>query len=70
MKKIIILISIACFLSACQKNYTDKDVQWGADTVTEENKKCLRENQIPFKDKGGKTYIPEDAFDIAINSCS
>lgn len=69
LKKIIILLSLTCILSACQKNYKGEYVQWG-NSLTEENKNCLKENQIPFKDKNGKTYIPEDAFDAAINSCS
>ncbi|XHU51950.1 hypothetical protein QOM20_16835, partial [Bacillus subtilis] len=43
--------------------------EWG-DTVTEDNKKCFKENQIPYKIDNGKIYIPEDAFDMAINTCS
>lgn len=69
LKKMFILISVLCIISACEKNYTGKFTEWG-DTVTEDNKKCFKENQIPYKIDNGKIYIPEDAFDMAINTCS
>ncbi|MBT2572801.1 hypothetical protein J7E26_02350 [Bacillus sp. ISL-51] len=69
MKKILIILSILCIISACEKNYTGTYTELG-DTLTESNKKCFKENQIPYKIDNGKVYIPEDAFDIAIKTCS
>ncbi|MCY8931595.1 hypothetical protein [Bacillus atrophaeus] len=69
MKKLLMLLLVLSIISACEKNYTGKYIQWG-DTPTENNKKCLKDNHIPYKIENSKIYIPEDAFDKSINTCS
>lgn len=69
MKKIMLLLAITSILSACQPDYTGKYIEIG-DTLTEYNKECFKENHIPYKYEKGKLYIPEDAFDAAIYTCS
>ncbi|KUP29555.1 hypothetical protein ACSQ7W_15525 [Bacillus halotolerans] len=69
MKKMMIMLVITATLSACQPNYTGKYIVWG-NTLSENNKECLKDNQIPYKKENGNVYIPEDAFDAAINTCS
>ncbi|WP_412095730.1 hypothetical protein [Bacillus inaquosorum] len=69
LKKLFIFISVLFIISACEKNYTGEYIQWG-DTPTENNKKCLKDNRVPYKIENSKIYIPEDAFDKSINACS
>ncbi|MGO1135372.1 hypothetical protein ACTOS9_18270 [Bacillus subtilis] len=69
MKKIMLFLAITSILSACQPNYTGKYIEIG-DTLTEYEKECFKENEIPYKYEKGKLYIPEDAFDTANYTCS
>ncbi|MBF7156476.1 hypothetical protein [Bacillus albus] len=61
------LIVIVVFFSL--KGYSGKYVQWG-DSIETVNTKTLKENNIPYKIKNNKVYIPEDAFDKATLCCS
>ncbi|AMA53972.1 MULTISPECIES: hypothetical protein [Bacillus] len=69
MKKIMLLLTTTSILSACQPNYTGKYIEIG-DSLTEYTKECFKENHIPYQYEKGKLYIPEDAFDTVINTCS
>ncbi|MDI6534979.1 hypothetical protein QRE62_03420 (plasmid) [Bacillus mycoides] len=51
------------------KGYSDKYIQWG-DTVKSVDTNILERNNIPYKVKNNKVYIPEDAFNKAIMCCS
>ncbi|MEG7282775.1 hypothetical protein [Bacillus sp. 0909A] len=69
MKIIMLLVTITSILSACQPNYTGKYIEIG-DSLTEYTKECFKENHIPYQYEKEKLYIPEDAFDVVINTCS
>ncbi|MEG7379329.1 hypothetical protein V5785_08255 [Bacillus subtilis] len=69
MKKIMLFVTITSILSACQPNYTGEYIEIG-DSLTEYTKQCFKEHQIPYQYEKGKLYIPEDAFDVVINTCS
>ncbi|MEI4623956.1 hypothetical protein KFD70_25660 [Bacillus pfraonensis] len=55
-------------VSACQK-YNGEYVQWG-DTAKSVDIDKLERNDIPYKIKDNKVYIPEDAFDKATYCCT
>ncbi|PGX91579.1 hypothetical protein COE15_25175 [Bacillus cereus] len=61
------LILFVVFLYS--KGYSDKYIQWG-DTVESVDTNILEKNDIPYKVKNNKVYIPEDAFNKAIMCCS
>ncbi|PEB53013.1 hypothetical protein CON65_15060 [Bacillus pseudomycoides] len=61
------LILLVVFLYP--KGYSGKYIQWG-DTVESVDTNKLERNDIPYKVKNNKVYIPEDAFDKAIWCCS
>lgn len=69
MKKYyFLLLSSAIFItSGC--GYNGEYVSWG-DTVPVVDTDRLEKNNIPYKIKDNKVYIPEDAFDKAILCCS
>jgi len=72
LKKIsmtILCLSIFMIISACQKEYGGKYIQWGDSEKTVDTNR-LEENNIPYKIKNGRVYVPEDAFDKAIFCCS
>jgi hypothetical protein len=72
LKKIymtILLISILMITSACQKSNNGEYIQWGDSEKTVDTKR-LEDNNIPYKIKDGRVYVPEDAFDKAIYCCS
>ncbi|MBD1221906.1 hypothetical protein GLV94_19470 [Virgibacillus halodenitrificans] len=73
MKKVLVLV-LCCSLPfatlfACQKEYTGEYIEWGEKTDGNATE-LLADNNIPFEIKNGIIYIPEDAFDKAINCCS
>ncbi|WP_437438764.1 hypothetical protein [Bacillus rhizoplanae] len=71
-KRIVFLclfFSILLIFYISQKGYSGKYIQWG-DTVETVNTDQLERNNIPYKVKNNKVYIPEDAFDKAIMCCS
>ncbi|BCV81000.1 hypothetical protein BsBEST3102_35600 [Bacillus subtilis] len=47
-----------------------REIHRNWDTLTDYTKECFIENEIPYKYEKGKLYIPEDAFDTAIYTCS
>ncbi|HDX9590419.1 TPA: hypothetical protein ROX98_003456 [Bacillus pseudomycoides] len=51
------------------RGYSGEFVQW-SDSVNSVNTDILERNNIPYKIKDNKVYIPEDAFDKAIWCCS
>lgn len=55
-------------LSACQK-YNGEYVRWG-DTANSVDIDKLERNDIPYKIKDNKIYIPEDAVDKATYCCT
>jgi len=68
------IVSVLCLflltaLSACQKEYTGEYVEWGEKTNSNATE-LLEDNNIPYEIRDGIIYIPEDAFDKAINCCS
>ncbi|MBT2647606.1 hypothetical protein J7E52_12845 [Bacillus sp. ISL-34] len=63
------LITILTIVCGCQKNYTGEYVQWG-DTVETVDTKKLKENDIPYKIKDNKVFIPEDAAKKATFCCT
>lgn len=72
LKKIymtVLLISILLITSACQKSTNGEFIQWG-DSEKSVDTKRLEDNNIPYKMKDDRVYIPEDAFDKAIYCCS
>ena len=72
LKKIsmtILCLSIFMIISACQKEYDGKYIQWGDSEKTVDTNR-LEENNIPYKIENGRVYVPEDAFDKAIFCCS
>ncbi|XZF77504.1 hypothetical protein ACSBO6_08135 [Bacillus sp. AL-1R] len=72
MKKILILllyVTNLLLVSACQNAYKGKYVRWG-DSIKSVNVKKLKENNIPYKVKNNKVYIPEDAASDAVLCCS
>ncbi|AOR99841.1 putative lipoprotein YvzJ [Bacillus subtilis] len=52
MKKIMLFLAMTSILSACQPNYTGKYIEIG-DTLTEYEKECFKENEIPYKYEKG-----------------
>lgn len=64
-----LFISMLIITSACQKEYGGKYIQWGDSEETVDTNR-LEVNNIPYKVKNGRVYIPEDAFDKAIYCCS
>ncbi|PEZ09177.1 hypothetical protein CN326_03800 [Bacillus sp. AFS018417] len=71
-KRIVFLclfFSILLIFYISQKGYSDKYIQWG-DSVETVNTDQLERNNIPYKVKDNKVYIPEDAFNKAIMCCS
>lgn len=56
-------------LSACQKEYNGKLIQWG-DTANTVNIAKLKRNNIPYEIKADKIYIPEDAVSDATYCCT
>ncbi|WP_078433592.1 hypothetical protein [Metabacillus halosaccharovorans] len=67
-KYYLLLLSFAIIIiSGC--GYNGEYVRWG-DTVPVVNTDRLEKNNIPYKIKDNKVYIPEDAFDKAIFCCS
>jgi flagellar biosynthesis/type III secretory pathway M-ring protein FliF/YscJ len=65
----ILLISIVMITSACQASYNGEYIKWGDSEKTVDTKR-LEKNNIPYKIKDGRVYVPEDAFDKAIYCCS
>ncbi|MEC0276248.1 MULTISPECIES: hypothetical protein [Peribacillus] len=63
------LITILTIVCGCQKNYTGEYEQWG-DTVETVDTKKLKKNDIPYKIKDNKVFIPEDAERKAIFCCT
>lgn len=63
----VFFYSLILYIS--QKGYSGKYIRWG-DTVNSVNTDILEENNIPYKVKDNKVYIPEDAFNKAIYCCS
>ncbi|MDV7767690.1 hypothetical protein [Peribacillus sp. CSMR9] len=55
------LITILTIICGCQKNYSGEYVQWG-DSAEDIDTKRLKENDIPYKIKDNKVFIPEDAI--------
>ncbi|MFD0772255.1 hypothetical protein ACFQZ1_26500 [Bacillus sp. CGMCC 1.60114] len=71
-KRIVFLclfFSILLIFYFSQKGYSGKYVQW-SDTVETVHTDPLERNNIPYKIKDNKVYIPEDAFNKAIMCCS
>ncbi|WP_026560579.1 hypothetical protein [Bacillus sp. J37] len=67
-KYYLLLLSFAIIIiSGCR--YNGEYVRWG-DTVPVVDTDRLEKNNIPYKIKDNKVYIPEDAFDKAIFCCS
>ncbi|RAS90839.1 hypothetical protein A3863_07595 (plasmid) [Priestia endophytica] len=54
------------------RGYSDEYVQWigNNNPIYPEHLALLERNDIPYKIKGNKLYIPEDAVDKAIMCCS
>lgn len=73
MKKVIVLVLcwllLFTTLSACQKEYTGKYVEWGEKTNSNATE-LLENNNIPYEIRDGIIYIPEDAFDKTIYCCA
>lgn len=66
---VVLFLFLFTFVSACKKEYTGEYVEWGERTDSNTTE-LLEKNKIPYKIKDGIIYIPEDAFDKAINCCS
>lgn len=62
-------VFLLTILSACQKEYNGKYIEWGEQT-TSNSTELLEENEIPYRIENEMIYIPEDAFDDAIFCCS
>jgi hypothetical protein len=71
MKKLYFMMLLLSLLitSGCTMEYKGEYIRWG-DTVETVDTERLKENNIPFKIKDNKVYIPEDAFDKGIMCCS
>ncbi|WP_025147969.1 hypothetical protein [Bacillus sp. H1a] len=51
------------------KGYSGEYIRWGS-SVESVDTNILERNNIPYKIKNNKVYIPEDAYDKAIYCCS
>lgn len=69
MKKYYFLLFSSAFFITSGCAYNGEYVRWG-DTVPVVDTDRLEKNNIPYKIKDNKVYIPEDAFDKAILCCS
>ncbi|MDA2637463.1 hypothetical protein PDQ79_23480 [Bacillus cereus] len=72
MKKVFIFLLICITVLTLyyfNKGYNGKYVRWG-DSVETVNIKVLERNDIPYKIKNNKVYIPEDAISKATFCCT